>query len=246
MVRSVVVGAAADRHRQSVRSVIRENEQICGRFRAAVGAARMNRCLLGEEQIRPVQRKVAVDLIGRHLMVPFDSVLAAGIHHRRRSDDIRLKEDARVLDGAVHMGLRRKVHDVIRLLFLENLIDRVAVADIRPDEAEIRIVHHRLERREIARVRELVDADDPCVRMLLQHMEYEIRSDEAGAAGHNIIHEKSSLNLYHSKLLRRSGVKNSSVFSVPVRREEYRRTFRSGHQAGTGRTDSFSVPRTPS
>lgn len=69
---------------------------------------------LGEEQVGTVERQIAVNLVGRYLMIALDAVLAAGVHQRRRAHDVGLKEDARVLDGAVHVALRRKVRDNVR------------------------------------------------------------------------------------------------------------------------------------
>lgn len=69
----------------------------------------MDRGILIEEEVRTVQGQVAVDLIGGDMMIPLDAVLPAGVHQNGGADDIGLKEDRRIFDGTVHMGLRREI-----------------------------------------------------------------------------------------------------------------------------------------
>ena len=66
------------------------------------------------------------------------------------------------------MAFGRKVHDDVGLLLLKNAVNGLAVADVGLDEAELRIVHHALQRGQVARIGQLVHADHPVFRMLLQ------------------------------------------------------------------------------
>lgn len=188
VVRTVVVRAARDRRRDLVGAVVGHDEQVSTGLRSRIRARRLEVRLLREEQVRAVERQVAVDLVRRDLMVAVDAVLAAGVEQHARADDIRLQEDLWILDGAVDMRLRRKVDDDIRLLLLEDAVDRLAVCDVRADELEVLLLHCRLERLEVARIRQLVNADDAVARMLLEHVVDEVRADEAGTAGHDDIH----------------------------------------------------------
>ena len=188
VIRAVVVRAARDRRRDLVGAVIRHDQEVRTGFRSRIRARRLEVRLLREEQVRTVERQVAVDLIRRDLMVAVDAVLAAGVEQHARADDIRLQEDLRILDGAVDMRLRRKVDDNVRLLLLKDAVDSLAVRDVRADELEVLLLHRRLERLKIARIRQLVDADDAVARMLLEHVVDEVRTDEAGTAGHDDIH----------------------------------------------------------
>ena len=189
---TVVVGAARDCHRQSVGAVIREHEQVGARLGRAVGAAGMDGCLLGKEQVGTVERQVAVDLIGGDLVIARDAVLAAGVHQHLRAEDIGGEKDLGILDGAVDMTLRRKVDDDIRVLLLKQPINTRTVADIELEKTELRILHHAFERREIARIGQLVQTDDPVLRMSGQHVEHKITADKAGAACYNNGHTKTS------------------------------------------------------
>ena len=79
MIRAVVVGAAGDRHRQAVSAVIRLYQQVRARLGAGIRGAGVDRRGLGKEQIGPVQRQIAVDLVRGHLVEAPEAMLAAGI-----------------------------------------------------------------------------------------------------------------------------------------------------------------------
>ena len=174
MVRTVVVRAARDCRRDLVGAVVSHDEQVSTGLRRRIRARRLEVRLLREEQIRAVERQVAVDLIRRYLMVAVDAVLAAGVEQHARADDIRLQKNLRILDGAVDMRLRREVDDDVRLLLLEDAVDGLTVRDVRADELEVLLLHRRLERLKIARIRQLVDADDAVSWMLLEHVVDEV------------------------------------------------------------------------
>ena len=188
VIRAVVVRAARDRRRNLVGAMIRHDQEVRTGFRSRIRARRLEVRLLREEQVRTVERQVAVDLIRRDLMVAVDAIPAAGVEQHARADDIRLQEDLRILDGAVNMRLRREVDDDVRLLLLEDAVDSLTVRDIRADELEVLLLHRRLKRLKIARIRQLVDADDAVARMLLEHVVDEVRTNEAGTAGHDNVH----------------------------------------------------------
>ena len=69
LVWSVVVRAAADRHRQSIGSVVCHDKQIRRCLGGAVRAGGMDRGILMEEQIRAIQWQITVHLIRGHLMI---------------------------------------------------------------------------------------------------------------------------------------------------------------------------------
>lgn len=191
MVRTVVVRAARNRRRQLVRAVVSHDQEVRAGLRSRIRARRLEVRLLREEQIRTVERQIAINLIGRNLMIAVDAVLAAGIEQHARADDIRLQENLRILNRAVDMRLRREIDDDIRLLLLKNAVNRLAVRDIRTDELEVLLLHRALKRLEIARIRQLVDADNAVRRMLLEHIVNKIRTNKPGPAGHNNIHVDS-------------------------------------------------------
>ena len=69
LVRAVVVGTAADRHRQSIGSVVCHDKQIRRCLGSTVRTGGMDRGILMEEQIRAIQWQITVYLIRGHLMI---------------------------------------------------------------------------------------------------------------------------------------------------------------------------------
>ena len=106
-----------------------------------------------------------------------------GLQHGQRADDIGLREGEGVLDGTVHMGLRREVDHAVHLLFLHQGEHALEVADVHLDEPVVGPVLDVLEIREIARVGELVQVDDPVLRIFVHEQPHDVAADEAGAAG---------------------------------------------------------------
>ena len=158
----------------------------------------MDRRLLREQQVRPVQRQVSVHFIRGHLVIPGDPVFPAGIHQHSRTHDVRLQENARIINAAVHMGFRREIHNHIRMFFLKQPEHCFPVADILLHKPEMRVIHYAFQRREIPRIGQFIQADDPVFRIFLQHMEYEIGSDKTRAAGYDDRHSSIPPELYNS------------------------------------------------
>ena len=180
LIRPIVIRAARDRDRQTVGASVRAHEQVSRGLRAAVG--------LGEQQLRPVERQIAVDLVGRDLMEADVSVFAAGVHEHGRADDVRLQKQRRVGDRAIHMALGREVDDHVGALLGKEGVDRLTVADVHFGKAEIWLPEQRRERREIAGIGELVDAHKSVVRIVLTQIKKVVCADEAGAAGYESSH----------------------------------------------------------
>ena len=149
----------------------------------------MNRGFFGKEQVRTIQRKVTINLVGRNLMITLDTVLAAGIHQNRSTDDIGLKENARIFNRTVNMRFCRKVDHNIRMFFLEQLIDCFAVADVCFHKAEIRVIHNRCQRGQVSCVGQFIQTDDPVIRILLQHVEHKVAANKSSTASYNNIHD---------------------------------------------------------
>ena len=93
------------------------------------------------------------------------------------------------------MGFCRKIDHDVRMFFFKQLVHSFTVADIGLHETEIRIVHNRCQRGQIACVGQLVQADDPVIRLLLQHMEHKVTTNKTSTAGNNNIHDLISSNL---------------------------------------------------
>ena len=91
------------------------------------------------------------------------------------------------------MGLRREVHDHVRLLLFKQAEDELPVRDIPPDKAVIRRVLHRLHALQVPRVGQEIEVDDLILRMILHFILHKIASDKTGAAGSQSFSFYSSL-----------------------------------------------------
>lgn len=183
LVGTVVVAASADGDRKTEGPMVCHDKEVCAGLAGGIRGAGLDWGVLGEEQVRSVQRKVAVDLVGGDLVVTFDAVLAAGIHQDAGADDVGLEEDGRVHDGTVDVAFRGEVDDVVEMLLLEELVDRLAVADVRVDEAEIGFVENRFEGLHVAGIGQGIEADVSVLRISLDHGQQEVATDETGTAG---------------------------------------------------------------
>ena len=56
------------------------------------------------------------------------------------------------------------------------------------NKTEFRMIHYRCKRRQIARICQLIQADDPVVRILVQHMKYKVASYKSGSTGYDDRH----------------------------------------------------------
>ena len=83
-----------------------------------------------------------------------------------------------------------KVHHHVGMLLLKQVVDGLAVTDVRLHEAEVGLVHDALQRGQVAGIGQLVHADNTILRVLVQHIENEVAADKPGAAGHNNGHRR--------------------------------------------------------
>ena len=147
----------------------------------------MKRRGLGEEEVFPLKGQVAVHFVRRDLMETLNAIEAARIEKHARAHDVRLEEDARIGDGAVHMALRGEIHHHVGLFFLKQPIDEVPIRDVSPHEGEARLLPDGSERLQIPRIGELVQTEELVVRMG-QLVIDEIASNKSGSAGDDDLH----------------------------------------------------------
>ena len=80
------------------------------------------------------------------------------------------------------MGFGGKVYHHVRVLFLEEAVHRLPVADVALHEAEIGAVHHRGEVGQVCGVGEFVQAQDPEVLVGFHEVENKVGADKSGTA----------------------------------------------------------------
>ena len=89
------------------------------------------------------------------------------------------------------MALSCKVDDNIKLLFLAKVKNKLAVADIAVNEAEV-IASCSVKSVEVACIGQRINTYETVVGMLFLHIINEIASDKSGTAGNeNVLHRNS-------------------------------------------------------
>ena len=118
-----------------------------------------------------------------------DLVAAHGLQQGEGAHQVGLNEGRGVEEGVVIVRLGGKVHD--RVGTGDDAIHEVGVGNVSLDngQASGELGGHIGQGRTVARVGELIQDDDVDVRVVLQQRVNEIRSNEAGTAGHNDLHE---------------------------------------------------------
>ena len=180
LVRAVVIRAVRDRGADAVRARPRAHQHVRCRLRARVRAGRMVRGGLGELR-RIVQRQVAVHLVGAHVMVA-DAVLAHGLQQAERALHVRLEERLGVRDAVVVVRLGRVMHDCI--VARHDPVEQLRVADVAVHELDA-VFGKTGDVLDVARIGQSVQHGHVHVRMVVDHVMHEIRSDETAATGHD-------------------------------------------------------------
>ena len=161
----VVVRAAADRHRQSIGSVVCHDKQIRRCLGGTVRAGGMDRGILMEEQIRAIQWQITVHLIRGHLMITPNAILSACIHQHRCTDDIGLQKTSGFSMERCTWDSAAKLTITSGFSSSKKGIYSRTVADIEFYETKIRLIHHRCERGQIARIGQGIQTYDAILWM---------------------------------------------------------------------------------
>lgn len=180
LVRAVVVRAVGNCGPQAVRAGPRAHQHVGRGLRARVWAGRMVRGGL-RELGRIIQSEVAIHLVRAHVVVA-DAVLAHGLEQTERAFHVRLQERFRVRDRIVVMGLGRVVHD--RVVARHDPVEQLGVADVAVHELDT-ILRQARDILDVARIGQGIQHGHMHVRMVVDHVMHEIRTDETTATGHD-------------------------------------------------------------
>ena len=177
LVGTVVVRAVRDRGAQAVGAGPGADEHVGARLGGGVRAARVVGGLLGEAR-RVVEREVAVDLVGAHVVVA-DAVLPHGLEQAEGALDVGPQERLGVGDGVVVVALGGVVHDGV--VAGHDPLQKLGVADVAHDELDA-VGRQSRDVLGVARVGELVEHGHVHVRVVVHHVVHEVTADEAAAA----------------------------------------------------------------
>ena len=180
LVRAVVVRAVGNRGPQAVRAGPRAHQHVGRGLRTRVWAGRMVRGGLREPG-RIIQSEVAIHLVRAHVVVA-DAVPAHGLEQTERAFHVRPQERFRVRDRIVVMGLGRVVHD--RVVARHDPVEQLGVADVAVHELDT-ILRQARDILDVARIGQGIQHGHMHVRMVVDYVMHEIRTDETTATGHD-------------------------------------------------------------
>lgn len=180
LVRAVVVRAVGNSGPQAVRAGPRAHQHVGRGLRARVRAGRMVRGGLREPG-RIIQSEVAIHLVRAHVVVA-DPILPDRLEQAERAFHVRLQERFRVRDRIVVMGLGRVVHD--RVVARHDPVEQLGVADVAVHELDT-VLRQARDVLDVARIGQSVQHGHMHVRMVVDHVMHEIRTDETTATGHD-------------------------------------------------------------
>lgn len=180
LVRAVVVRAVGNCGPQAVRAGPRAHQHVGRGLRTRVRAGRMVRGGL-RELGRIIQSEVAIHLVRAHVVVA-DAVPAHGLEQTERAFHVRPQERFRVRDRIVVMGLGRVMHD--RVVARHDPVEQLGVADVAVHELDT-ILRQARDILDVARISQGIQHGHMHVRMVVDHVMHEIRTDETTATGHD-------------------------------------------------------------
>lgn len=180
LVRAVVVRAVGNCGPQAVRAGPRAHQHVGRGLRARVRAGRMVRGGLREPG-RIIQSEVAIHLVRAHVVVA-DPILPDRLEQAERAFHVRPQERFRVRDRIVVMGLGRVVHD--RVVARHDPVEQLGVADVAVHELDT-ILRQARDILDVARIGQGIQHGHMHVRMVVDHVMHEIRTDETTATGHD-------------------------------------------------------------
>lgn len=166
----------------------------------------------------------AIHLIGRDVIEALALVFLrerlpvefSGLKKGERTHDVGASEGERILDGAVHVTLGRKVDDAINLLVLHQLVEGIEVADVHLDELVVRLVLDVLEVSEVAGISQLVEVDDVVLGVFVHEEAHYVRANETGTTGDNYI-----FHIFHLYYLSRKVSESTSCFFSSITLSRY-------------------------
>lgn len=180
LVRAVVVRAVGNRGPQAVRAGPRAHQHVGRGLRTRVRAGRMVRGGLREPG-RIIQSEVAIHLVRAHVVVA-DPILPDRLEQTERAFHVRPQERFRVRDRIVVMGLGRVMHD--RVVARHDPVEQLGVADVAVHELDT-ILRQARDILDVARIGQGIQHGHMHVRMVVDHVMHEIRTDETTATGHD-------------------------------------------------------------
>ena len=187
LIRPVVVRAPRNDDLLPERLVRREREQVRGRLARRIRRTRVEWRHFREASGRS-QR--AIDLVGRDLQEPLHAMPARRLEKHLGAADVRVDKVSGLGNTAIHMRLRREVHNRVKLVLCQDGLHRIAVGNVGLEELVTFAVTFGNAGQvvRISRVGEHIDIRDEFLLVMLQHKTHKIAADEPAATSDEKTH----------------------------------------------------------
>src|SRR5262245_10026315 len=182
---AVVVRASSDQGRQTMRLVIRENQEVARSFTRRIGACGIQRSFFAK---RPGGTKTAINLVRRDLNELCNLVLTCSLKQTTRAFDIRADKWSRIQDRAIHVCLSCKIYDRVEVMPRKQVLHLTSGSDVTANKLISRIFRHFFQIAEIPRIREQVVVDDLNAGTIAKNISHEAGANEACAAREKNLH----------------------------------------------------------
>ena len=184
---SVIVGAIAQNHWQTVGMVVGPYKMIRSGFGSRVRGAGIVRGAFVEEALGA---QAPVHFVGRYMVKAvaggvslLTPSLQGGIEQGDRAHHIGLNEFHGVGDGAVHMAFGGQVQDPVQAVLGKQASDELCIADIPLDQGPMADTLAGGQVGGIARIGEFVQDHNAVLGIMLHPVFHKVRTDKAGSSG---------------------------------------------------------------
>src|SRR5579863_9790637 len=151
------------------------DKMLCGGLACRIGTARVEWRLLVEAYTRG---GASINFVGADMDKPNSGKTTRHLQQTVGAQNIGAQKRGSILNAAVHVGLRRKVDDCVKLP-AEKIGNGSPVGDVAPNEGVPSVVRDVGQILRVARVGQLVESDDFHVAARVQQETNEISADKA-------------------------------------------------------------------
>ena len=184
---SVIVGAIAQNHRQTVGMVVGPYKMIRSGFGSRVRGAGVVRRAFVEKALGA---QAAVHFVGRYMVKAVAvgvSLLTpsfqSGIEQGDRAYHIGLNEFHGVGDGAVHMAFGSQVQNPVEAVLVKQASDELCIADIPLDQGPIANTLAGSQVGWIARIGQFVQDHNAVLGIMLHPVFHQVGTNKTGSSG---------------------------------------------------------------
>ncbi len=167
LVGTVVVGAVGDGNGQMERLKVGTHGQISRRFGGVVGCPRPIGRRFDKDFVR-IERQIAIHFAGGDVVESRQTGIPCRLKERLRAQDVRPIEDVWMENGTTVVRLGGKVHHIIRLIVIEEMVYELVVPNVTFDKhvVALMLLYYIRQAAQIAGIREQIIVDDEVIRVL--------------------------------------------------------------------------------